>query len=256
MSWWLLMLACSRKDCGEDVACKVEDGKYLSALPEGGDGEALPVFVFFHGYNSNPERMLKRDDPTAFREAGWLTVFPEGLDNTWSNEGSPSDARDEIAFVEQVLDDVAARWNVNDVVVVSGFSQGSSMAWDTACYLPGRVTALAGGSGSFWSPEPTECEGTVPVRHTHGTQDSVMPLEGRAIGQWMQGDVREGIATWVATNGCNEESVVVQEDGPETCEVWLDCSSGDPVSLCLFDGGHSTPKGWAGRMLDWIGTLN
>lgn len=249
----LALVACA--PCGEGRACAVDDGRYLVVAPDGWDGRtALPTVVFFHGYGSSAEEQVDNASLRDFRAAGWLTVLPDGVGRTWSNVGSPTQDRDEIPFVAQVLDDVEADWPV-EATVASGFSQGSSMAWDAACYLPERFDALMGASGSFWQPEPTRCDGPVPVRHTHGTADGVMPLEGRPIGDAHQGDLDVGMAAWRVTNGLPDTPTGTAVDGPETCTVWSDGDPAHEVQRCLFDGGHRRPSGWTDRMLAWWATL-
>jgi len=248
--WWILLMACSNR-CGEGGPCRVDGGYYLAEAPEDWDGRSsLPMALYLHGYSRSAEDKIDSTVPRDLRQAGWLTVLPQGKGDTWSNVGAPSQSRDEIPFLAAVLADARDRWPVQEVVV-TGFSQGSSMAWDVACYLPGEVDALFGASGSFWQPEPRRCEGPVPVRHTHGTADRVMPLEGRPIGSYHQGSVDEGFATLRATSGCAEAPDEVRELGPETCEVWTTCDAGVELQRCLYEGGHRLPTGWTGRMLDW-----
>ncbi len=241
----MALLACA--PCDDEEACRVDGGRYLAVAPEG-DGP-WPVLLYFHGYQNSPEGVKDKSTVVPWREAGYLTVFPEGKGGSWSNVGSPHDERDEIAFTEAVLEDVADRYDLDERLVVTGFSHGSSMAWDVACYLPERVTALVGASGSFWVPEPTRCDGPVPVRHTHGTADRVMPLEGRSIGSARQGDVYVGIQTWRDTDACAPTSRV-EDQGEVSCEVWT-CDGGE-VRLCLHSGGHRAPSGWARRSMDWV----
>jgi len=228
--------------------CRVDDGRYLAVRPDSGKGP-YPVLLFFHGYNSSPEKNRDKKTVTPWREEGYLTVFPEGEGGSWSNVGSPQDTRDELAFTASVLADVAEEFDVDGRVVVTGHSQGSSMAWDVACYRPDLVDALVGSAGSFWVPEPASCEASRPVRHSHGTSDGVMPMEGRAIGSYHQGDVYEGIESWKVTNGCAGDPTVEVEDGV-TCEVWS--CTGDEVRLCLHDGGHGAPNGLAERSIPWV----
>jgi len=248
--WWIpLLLACSNR-CGEGGPCRVEGGFYLAQAPDDHRGGDLPMALYFHGYNSSAADKIDSAVVRDLRTAGWLTVLPQGEGDTWSNVGAPSDARDEIEFVEAVLDDASERWPVREVVV-TGFSQGSSMAWDVGCYLPGRVDALLGASGVFWEPQPARCDGPLSVRHTHGRDDNVMPLEGRPIGDTHQGDVFEAFATLRETNGCPETPDETLADGPESCDVWRSCETGVELQLCLYDGGHRVPDGWADRMLDW-----
>jgi polyhydroxybutyrate depolymerase len=245
----LIFAGCS--PCGNGAMCGVDGGRYLAVEPADVGGP-YPVLLYFHGYQNSPEGVQDKGTVVPWRDAGYLTVFPEGRGGSWSNVGSPHDDRDELAFTQAVLDDVAERFDVADRVVVTGHSHGSSMAWDVACYLPERVDALVGSSGSFWVPEPVSCEAPVPVRHTHGTSDRIMPLEGRPIGSSHQGSVFEGIDAWKATNGC-EGVPRTEASGDVACEVWT-CASGD-VRLCLHDGGHGAPRGWAGRAIDWVETV-
>jgi polyhydroxybutyrate depolymerase len=253
MLWSLpltLLLACG-PPCGEGGPCRVDGGEYLAVPPDDWDGEStLPTVIYFHGYNSSAQAQVGRKISRQLRAEGWLTIYPDGKQNTWAHVGSPSQARDEIAFVSAVLDDVEQRYPVG-IVASSGFSQGSSMAWDAACYLPDRFDLLWGASGSFWEPEPARCDGPVAVRHTHATDDTVMPLEGRPIGSYHQGSVEEGFAAWRTTNGCADEPDAIEVRGPETCEVWSSCTSGLPVERCLYEGGHKRPDGWVARMLEF-----
>mgnify|MGYP003885704741 FL=1 len=129
------------------------------------------------------------------------------------------------------------------------------MAFDVGCYLPGEVDALFGASGTFWRPEPARCDGPLPVRYTHGRDDGVMPLNGRPIGAYHQGSVADSFVALRATNGCPDDPDEVVEVGPETCELWSTCDSGQPLMWCMYDGGHRLPTGWAGRMLDWFATV-
>ena len=248
----VMFLGCGGADCASGGACAVADGEYYVMEPDGLKGnDPVPMVVFFHGHGSSAEDVMDKAQVLDLLDAGWLVVLPQGVGNSWSNVGSPHADRDEIPFVAEILDDVSKRYTVSSVVM-SGFSQGSSMAWDAACYLPDRTDALMGASGTFWVPEPTVCDGPVPVRHTHGTSDNTMPLEGRSIGSASQGNVYVGIDAWLTTNGCAEEPDEVVESGPETCSVWSSCSSGAGVQLCLFDGGHRAPAGWSSRMLSWF----
>ena len=185
---------------------------------------------------------------------GVLGVFPDGVDGSWGHVGSPSQDRDELAFLDEVMADLEARFDLDPTRRwVSGHSQGGSMAWDAACYRGDHFTGLMPNAGAFWEPLPETCPaGPMTLRHTHGTNDRTVPLEGRAIGRWQQGDVFEGLAIWRAVNGCAEAPDRTVEEGPSTCQVWdASCASGEEIWLCLHDGEHAAPAGWAGRVLDW-----
>jgi polyhydroxybutyrate depolymerase len=107
-------------------------------------------------------------------------------------------------------------------------------------------------SGTFWEPLPADCgSSALPIRHVHGTEDPMWPLEGRQFSSTTaQGDVREGVAIWRGQNGCSEESESYT-DGPLACTRWTGCDGG-AVELCMHDGGHVRRGGWAERMLRWL----
>ena len=116
---------------------KVDLGTYMAAEPAGWDGStALPAAVYFHGWQSTAKAVMNNEAMRqSFSRAGVLLIAPDGLHKTWAHNGSPAhrfpDKRDEIAFVDQVLLDVKARWPVDERRLwATGFSQGGSMVWD------------------------------------------------------------------------------------------------------------------------------
>ncbi len=244
-------------------ACEVPLGSYQAVAPDGWDGESpLGLLLFFHGYASSGESPLKNSAlMQQAADRGLLLVAPNGIPsrggsrNTWAHVGSPSDARDELTFVDQVMVDIAERWPLDpDRFFVSGFSQGGSMAWDVACYRGEDFTGFAPIAGAFWDPLPDSCPtGPVALRHVHGTDDGVVPMEGRPIGgRWHQGDVLRGMAIRRDANACPAEPDETLVRGRLTCEIWSSCASGLPLALCLHDGGHSIRAEWVGQAIDWI----
>ena len=262
----LVSLLGSACQTGDDTACgaglsechEVAGGRYLIREPAGWDGQgALPMLLYFHPYGSSDTATRSRQwIAEELDERGILGVFPNGIDNTWAHEGSPSKARDELAFLDAVLADVESRYTLSSVVV-SGFSQGGSMAWDAACYRGDRFEAVFPIAGAFWEPLPDTCPaGPVVLRHTHGLADGMVPMEGRPIGNSHQGDVLSGIAVWRSVNGCAEEPDRTQSVGSSTCQIWSSCSAQKELSLCLHGGGHEIPNGWFTESMDWALSQN
>ena len=240
---------------GPDDLCAVEDGQYLALLPDDWDGtEKLPTFIHFHGYGGTAVALYEKGSFTdPMGEVRALAIYPDGRNNTWAHTGSPSSARDELAFFDAVLADVLDKFPVDrERLIISGFSQGGSMAWDIACFRGAATGAVfAPVSGSFWEPLPASCPGgPVRLRHEHGLNDKVIPLEGRPIGSFQQGDSREAVAMAVRTNGCAGDPRTVEEDG-RTCQIWDQCANGTEVQLCLHPGDHRVTTGWHRRTLDW-----
>jgi polyhydroxybutyrate depolymerase len=239
----------------------VEGGAYLALPPPGWDGVSrLPATIFFHGYGSSAAAVA--GDPSfraAFAREGVLLVLPDGLERTWAHTGSPSRARDEVAFMDAVRRDLLARFPVDpDGLLVTGFSQGGSMVWELACHRGGRfAAAYAPVAGAFWEPLPATCPGgPIDLRHVHGTADGTVPLAGRVIrGQFRQGDVFRGMAVLRAANGCSAPARV-EEAGGLRCEVWDECAAGGrELRLCLHGGGHILPEGWTAAIHAWARRL-
>ena len=252
------IVGCSVPTCstGEEDCYDVSTGRYYAFSPDDGPGdEGYKLLLYFHGYGSSASKTSKK--PWLRREAnrrGYLLVLPDGLDNTWAHQGSPSRARDEPAFVDDIMEDVLSRWDIADTRVVGGFSQGGSMAWDVACYRGEIFSAFIPASGGFWEPLPEVCASPVSLRHTHGTADTVVPMTGRPIGSSHQGDIETGFARWRAANGCAPEPDAVVTEGTETCAVWTACSVGKELKLCTHPGKHTKPDGFLPRALEWAET--
>jgi len=190
----------------------VKGGHYLALPPPQWDGHSpLPATVFFHGWQSSAEAFARDQKFVAqFHARGQLLILPDGLEKTWSHVGSPTQARDELVFMDAVRADMLARWPVDTKrLLVAGFSQGGSMAWDIACYRGADYAAFAPVSGAFWDPLPERCAAPVDLLHTHGMADDVVPMGGRPIGdRWHQGNVLA--APWHPAVRCRYRASLVR----------------------------------------------
>jgi polyhydroxybutyrate depolymerase len=248
--------------CGDGRACKVDDGRYYAFAPDGWDGEAdLPVVVFFHGLTGSPKNYFKDDTlVSAFSDAGYLWVLPEGSQEVWTIQGMglAGNGRDEWAFFDAVLADLKERWPVDkDRVHVAGFSLGGSMAYTAACYRGDELASVAAFSGGFWTPLPKACSApATPFRHVHGLDDKLWPFEGRLVQEegesGVQVPVDEDVAFWREHNRCEAASESRGTPGPLSCEAWADCTDLAEVELCTHDGGHTLREGWADRLFPWL----
>ena len=249
--------AASARACDRDTPCTVGAGSYHVAVPAGWDGRSsLPALIFFHGYGSSGTSVMGNQALVdAMDRMGVLLIAPNGVQRTWAHVGSPSSARDEIAFLDTLLTDIRSRWPVDDDRLwASGFSQGGSMAWDAACYRGSAFAGFAPIAGAFWQPLPEACpDGPVRMRHVHGLTDRVVPMAGRPIAdRFRQGDVLDGFAVWRQTNGCAAEPDRVEDIADLRCQAWDDCASGLPLQLCLHEGGHSIRTEWVVDAIGWL----
>jgi polyhydroxybutyrate depolymerase len=254
--WAGAALACP----GAAEPCQVEGGAYLALLPEPADGVARPVLLHLHGWGASAKDVLRAGFSARFLARGFAVIAPQGLkdapdQNTdWSVRDGQSHPRDDVAFVERVLDDAARRFGLDrDRVLLSGFSRGSSMVWDIACTAPATARAYAPVAGGFWHPEPATCAGPVHLLHTHGFADVTVPLEGRVLrgGAMAQSDIFEGLKLWRRVDGCGDRAGAHDTAGPIWRKAWTDCAAGS-VELALHSGTHGVPDGWAELAIDWF----
>ena len=221
---------------------------YLSAPPSWDGKRPIGILLFFHGYKSSGRETIAN---TVVREAahrgGYLLVAADGIEGTWSHTGSPTQLRNEIDYVKGLLEDLTRRLPVDTRNMwVSGFSQGGSMAWEAACYLGKRFKAFVPIAGAFWNPLPATCPGgPVNILHIHGTGDRTVPMMGRPIGPFRQGEVMKSWAVMKASAQCTPAAQSARDIARYRCETWFGCGSGNRLELCLHPAGHEIPKDWA-----------
>lgn len=261
----LLAVAAGATDgCGVDAPCRIDGGSYHVALPDNWDGTTrAPVIVFFHGHRSSGKSVIAGGVRDVFGEAGYVVVAPNGAMRpgsgirAWPARPGSGDARDDVAFTFAVLDDLQARVAIDrSRVLMAGFSAGGSMAWMVGCYAGGRIAGVVSVAGALRRPIPeTECPGG-PFRllHIHGFNDRQVPLEGRAIRDWHQGDVFEALSLLRRTNSCRSRPSSISRPDRFRCRHWDACGTQADIRLCLHDGAHGLPRGWAAYALDWFET--
>ncbi|MAC78113.1 MAG: polyhydroxybutyrate depolymerase [Rhodobacteraceae bacterium] len=247
-------------DCnGAPAPCEIASGTYDIRLPE--TSADAPVVMFLHGYGGDGMVTMNKPqlvDPLLAR--GYAVIAPDGLPrggdgpNSWAFR--PRDgARDETAFLTDVARDAARRFGVSDTkVILAGFSAGAFMVSYLACKAPQSFAAYAPVSGGFWHPYPDHCDGPVRLFQTHGWADSVVPLEGRPLGNgtYRQGDIWAGMEIWRAANACpDDDPSGISTTGDFMRRQWSDCAPGSDLEFALFPGGHVVPAGWADMILDW-----
>lgn len=251
--------------CGPDPdACQSGDGSYHLALPpdQGAEPALNPAVIFLHGYGGSGAGSLKNTSLVEGLTArGYAVIAPDALPRgngrrSWTFFPGWA-GRDEAAFLKQVADDAAARFDLDrGNMVLAGFSAGAFMVNYLACADPQAFAAYAPVSGGFWRPQPLSCAGPVRLFHSHGWSDGVVPLEGRFLGggQFQQGDIFAGLELWRQTNGCQEQAPDKRSvEGGLLRRDW-DCQAGADIDFVLFPGGHQIPKGWSDWMLDWLET--
>lgn len=271
----LIAFACAMLGAGSAAArcaaeagpCETTGGTYHAALPEQMPPKGALVFV--HGWGGSGEGALRLTGMVRhFTEAGYAVIAPDGMPRqgragrSWSFHPDWPQARDEIAFLQEVKRDAAARFGFDpEAALLAGFSIGGSMTSYLACTAPRAFAAYAPVGGGFWRPHPQGCAGPVRLLHTHGWSDGTVPLEGRAVrgadaraaGAVVQGDIFAALDTWRQTNGCRNHAPQARGTrGAFWTRTWTDCTQGSALTLALHPGGHAVPQGWAEMALAWF----
>lgn len=231
------------------------DRSYLFHAPvAGGD-----LVLVMHGANDFAKRIAEATGWSRLAdEEGFMVAYPEGhhpflprISESW-NAGhccmqALREGRDDVGFIDAVVQDIAARHDV-DRVFLAGFSNGGMLAYRIAAEHPERVDAVGAVAASLWSgPEGGEpawrpqALPRVPIMHIHGSADTVVPMQGGvgdSVADWDWASMDDTLGAWAAAwNATSPES---SSEGPvEVTRYPVDGQ--DVVVGVRHDRGHSWP---------------
>jgi len=217
-------------------AVRIEVGgvarSYLLHVPKA-EGP-LPVVMSLHGFRSDAGQQQTLSGLSRLADAeGFIAVYPQGLDAKWRFARPGADAD----FILAVIEDVALRTAVDrDRIYVNGISNGAQMAWRMACDHPQVFAAVGYVAGGY----PKVCNaGQVPTILFHGTDDRLLPYDGRPPFIAVR-DFARGAATGAECR-LAETGEIVFATRDVTGERWA-CNQAAPVVLYTVQGGgHSWP---------------
>src|SRR5262249_15369590 len=111
----------------------------------------------------------------------------------------------DVAFLGKVIDDLATVANVDPKrVYATGISNGGMMCYRLAAEMSDRIAAVAPISGTL-SSDNIQPNRPVPVLHSHGTEDKLVPSDGgKSAARDMLNckSVDDTIRTWTKLDGC------------------------------------------------------
>jgi polyhydroxybutyrate depolymerase len=298
-----LLLACaggsavaSSPPMGAAAACKAAWQPGLVQLPVTSAGRQRPVAFYvparlaagkpaalvldLHGSGGNAEGQAAQSQLRRVADAeGFLVANPEGgvrlpaseHGRFWNIPGvplvngtaTPADAPDDVQYIADVIDAVAAATCLDSTrVYVTGMSGGGRMSSLLACRLADRVAAFApvaglragiGSTEGDRAPPPAACRPArpVPILTFHGTDDHTNAYDGDADIRWGY-SVPVAVQRWVALDGCRGEPVRDRVSPHVMRESWRACGGDAEVVFYRTEateaegGGHVWPTGPAG----------
>jgi len=249
---------------GFDQPCPVQEGFYRALVPEG-EGP-FPVMVYLYG--SGGQSVSITNHPlfdAAVVKRGYALIVPAALDmeyrrgvydSGWDLRHEPGGRRDEVLFLNRVLDDAGRRFAIDrDRVVFVGQSRGAFLIWEIACHEPETAAAYAVHAGGYLGRLPEECETPVRFLHSHGLADPIVPFAGPPLvsGGVTMATLDRSLDLLAETNRCRNPE---PEDAGLMLGLrrthWTGCAPGSSLDLLLHDGGHTMPVEWFRAVLDWF----
>ena len=249
------------------------------------DGET-PLIVSLHGYGGDSAWHIAYVPlHERVNSDGFALLLPNGTpDGEGNRSWNPTDgtfaektgkvSEDDVAFLTEL---VAEARKVRDFgpVYFFGYSNGGFMSYHMACKgLPG-LRAVASLSGTSYVEDST-CDGAPPVSvlHIHGTEDSVILLEGdetepdpKSNGERaFYAGARDMVTHWSQRAGCEwpedaDPYATLDLDqhvpGPETHAYRLDpaCADGIDIELWIGQGSSHAPgygEAFADALVEWL----
>jgi polyhydroxybutyrate depolymerase len=238
-----------------------EKRRFIVHLPKGYDKtKSYPVVLNFHGLGSTAkqQRWISKMNRVSNSEQ-FIVVYPKAIDHEWNtgiHATSYRYGRDDVGFVDQLLDTLIARYSIDTQRVYStGFSLGGYFSYRLACQLSTRIAAIASVSGVMTDSTAAFCnaERVVPVLQIHGTTDPVVSYKRKKDFY----GVEETLAYWIKHDGCSAKSETtdipnIKKHDHSTVQLikYNNCNNHSAVWFYKITGGGHT---WPGGRLRFLG---
>ncbi len=233
----------SRGDHLLDVDVAGTSRQVLVHLPPFSGNGRIPLVLAFHGSGGSGPAMAAYSGFSRLADkAGFAVAYPSAAAprRVWElggHEDEPS--ANDIAFARRLLD-VLPRQTCADTARVSaaGVSNGGGFVARLGCVLGERLAGIVVVAGGFSAVAPCATGRPVSVLEIHGTDDPVVPYNGRAG----LGSVPAWLGAWRSRDGCPPRSHQVQAAARVHRFVWVPCRDGAVVVHLRISGGkHQWP---------------
>jgi polyhydroxybutyrate depolymerase len=214
---------------------------YRLFVPPAYDGrQRLPLVLDLHGSGGNAAGQARNSGLETLSASEQFIVASLEAENGRWNVPVQDNRADDVAYVRDVIDHVAARVCIDETRVYStGFSGGGRMTSLLGCQLGSRIAAIAPVAGLRF---PGPCTGRpIPVLTFHGLADPQNPYDGHAEGrgaEWLE-SVPDALASWARLDSCKGEAILEDPAGPLSTMRYDGCTNGTEVRMIRIDGlGH------------------
>lgn len=195
------------------------------------DNPSLVISMHGLGGSGSQQRSMSGFDKVADK-GKFIVVYPDGTYKLNNSNGWDISSNTDVEFISILIDTMAGRYKIDrNRVYASGFSMGGMMSHKLACTLADKIAAIGPASGYPLGNMVTSCTPSrpVPICHTHGTIDSIVPYTG--LESW--------VAKFVKSNGCSGAPTTTNPTSKYKREYWGSCENGSEIIIYHFDGmGH------------------
>jgi polyhydroxybutyrate depolymerase len=228
---------------------------YRLYVPDGYSGEAMPLVLNFHGSGGAPANQVATSgfDSLADRE-DFAVAYPAGVfantvsQRSWNANVDPG--VDDVQFVRDVIDDVAAKVTIDTArIYATGMSGGGRMTSRLACAMADRLAAAAPVAGLQY-PDGCVPVRAVPIVAFHGKADRVNPYElsAEARPYWRMG-VETAVTKWREADGCAGDADISTVASDVELRVWSECDNGAEIRFYVdANDDHVWPEGASERI--------
>ena len=233
-------------------------------VPTTHDGASeLPLVLNFHGFGSNGQQQAAVSGYEALaEEEGFIVVHPTGIPasgdeearNSWEVVALDDPGKDDLAFVDELLDLLIADYCVDQSrVYATGMSGGGLFTSRLACDMSDRIAAAVSVAGFAYS-DTCQPDRAVPFMAIHGTEDPTVPFDGDLTGTQFEGEafieilfednpIPDQFGEFAVAMGCSPEEQRVQQSPEVMVTTYQDCDDAAPMVFYeVIGGGHSWPS--------------
>jgi len=159
-----------------------------------------PLLFALHGYTQNATMFYSVGFNSIADTAKFMICYAQGLSDTWDIRHNSAD----IVFIKSLANDLKVAHSINtNAIFATGFSKGGAICNLLAIDAGNIFKAVAPVAGFFdqnvWD-STTSSQFKVPYFAIHGTNDSVIPMNGsKGISGWLGGPTTQTVINYYKT---------------------------------------------------------